>query len=319
MSATDADRERHGRLGHRRRRADVLIDGETIAAVGRAGVLRRGRADAEKVIDATRQVRDPRRHRRAHPHGAAVRRHVRLGHVRDRHARRGVGRRHHDRRHGRAAHRRERAGGPRRVAPQGRRQLRDRLRLPPDHRRGRRRVAEGDPLPHRARGRHELQAVHGLPRRVLQRRRPDPAGDADGRRVRRDDHDARRERHRDRRAGRPGARARRHRPAVPRRHAALRPGGRGDPPRDRAREGRRQRAALRRAHVGRRRARGDRGGAARGPERVRRDLPAVPVAHARGDAAAPGLRGREVGLLDAVALAERRAPPPGRPVARACA
>ena len=29
------------------------------------------------------------------------------------------------------------------------------------------------------RGHHQLQAVHGLPRRLLQRRRPDPAGDAD--------------------------------------------------------------------------------------------------------------------------------------------
>ena len=57
-------------------------------------------------------------------------------------------------------------------------------------------------LPRRQRGRHQLQAVHGLPRRVLQRRRPDPAGDADGRRVRGDDHDARRERHRHRRARR---------------------------------------------------------------------------------------------------------------------
>ena len=89
------------------------------------------------------------------------------------------------------------------MAPQGRRRVRDRLRLPPDHRRRRRRVAEGDAVPHRARGRDELQALHGLPGRVLQRRRPDPARDADGERVRRDDHDARRERHRDRRARSP--------------------------------------------------------------------------------------------------------------------
>ena len=57
--------------------------------------------------------------------------------------------------------------------------------LPPDHRRRRRGVAEGDDVPRRPRGHHQLQAVHGLPRRVLQRRRPDPAGHADGRRVRR--------------------------------------------------------------------------------------------------------------------------------------
>ena len=43
-----------------------------------------------------RQVRDPRRHRRAHPHGAAVRRHRRDRHLRDRHPRGGVGR-HDDR------------------------------------------------------------------------------------------------------------------------------------------------------------------------------------------------------------------------------
>ena len=82
--------------------------------------------------------------------------------------------------------------------------------LPPDRRRRRRRVAQGDALPHRARGRHQLQAVHGLPGRLLQRRRPDPAGHADRRRHRRHDHDARRERHRHRRARRsrrwPGAR-----------------------------------------------------------------------------------------------------------------
>ena len=39
---------------------------------------------ADETIDATRQVRDPGRDRRPHPHGAAVRRHVRQGHVRDR-------------------------------------------------------------------------------------------------------------------------------------------------------------------------------------------------------------------------------------------
>ncbi len=58
----------------------------------------------------------------------------------------------------------------------------------------------------------------------------------------------------------------------------------------------------------------DRRGPPRRPQRLRRDLPAVPVAHARGDAAAARLRGGEVGLLDAAALAERRAPPPGEPV-----
>ena len=82
------------------------------------------------MIDATRQVRDPRRSRRAHAHGAALRRHVRLGHVRDRHPRRSVGWHDHDHRLRRAARRRARAGRSRGLARQGRRQLRDRLRVP---------------------------------------------------------------------------------------------------------------------------------------------------------------------------------------------
>ena len=55
------------------------------------------------------------------------------------------------------------------------------------------------------RGRHQLQAVHGLSRRLLQRRRQGAARVPEGRRDRRADHDARRERHRDRRARRAGA------------------------------------------------------------------------------------------------------------------
>ena len=86
--------------------------------------------------------------------------------------------------------------------------VRHRLRVPPDHRRGRRRVAEGDGRAGR-RGHHELQAVHGLPRGLLQRRRADPACHADRGRQRRDDHDARRERHRDRRPRAAGAGPRR--------------------------------------------------------------------------------------------------------------
>ena len=171
-----------------------------------------------------------------------------------------------------------------RVAPQGRRRVRHRLRVPSDHRRRRRRVAEVDQVPHRARGRHQLQAVHGLSRRLLQRRRPDPARDADRVRVRRDDHDARRERHRDRRAGGSGAGPRRDRPEVPLLHAALAPGGRGDAPRHRAVAGGGQRAALHRSHVGGRRAGGGRRRASRRAQRVRRDLPAVPVADPGGHA-----------------------------------
>ena len=78
-------------------------------------------------------------------------------------------------------------------------------------------------------GRHLLQAVHGLPGRLLQRRRPDPARHAARRRERRADHDARRERHRDRRPGRAGAgRAARPTPATTARSA--RPCWRPRPP-----------------------------------------------------------------------------------------
>ena len=156
-----------------------------------------------------------------------------------------------------------------------------------------------DAVPHRARGHHQLQAVHGLPRRVLQRRRPDPEGHADGRRVRGDDHDARRERHRHRRARAAGARPRRDRPEVPQLHPAVAARGRGHAPRHRAQPRRRQRAAVHRAHVGRRRAQRGRRGAPRRPQRVRRDLPAVPVADARGDARQARLRGRQVGVQHA--------------------
>ena len=72
---------------------------------GREGRRARGdRINARRGLDRRhrhrrgRQVRHPRRRRRAHPHGAALRRHVRLRHLRDRHPRGGVGRHHHDRR-----------------------------------------------------------------------------------------------------------------------------------------------------------------------------------------------------------------------------
>ncbi len=184
--------------------ADVLIDGERIVALLEPGTTRLGvdlEASADTVIDAHGKYVVPGWRRRAHAHGAAVRRHPRVGHVRDRHSRGRVGRHDDDHRLRRATHRRARPGRSGGVARKGRRQLRDRLRLPPDHRRRRRRLAEGDGRA-RQRGHHELQAVHGLPRRLLLRRRPDPAGDADGGRQRIDDHDARRERHRDRRSRR---------------------------------------------------------------------------------------------------------------------
>ena len=125
--------------------ADVLVDGETIVALGH----RAGEHVGERGPDhrCERTLRHPRRHRRAHPHGAAVRRHLRQGHLRDGHA--GGRVRRHDQHHrlrgpvpGPIAPR-----GPRCVARQGRGQHRHRLRLPHDHERRQRFDARGDGQP----------------------------------------------------------------------------------------------------------------------------------------------------------------------------
>ena len=63
-------------------------------------------AHADRVVDATGKYVIPGGDRRAHAHGAAVRRHVRERHVRDRHAGRGVRRHDHDHRLRGPAHRR---------------------------------------------------------------------------------------------------------------------------------------------------------------------------------------------------------------------
>ncbi len=112
-------------------------------------------------------------------------------------------------------------------------------------------------------------------------------------RQRRHDHDARRERHRHRRARRPGARPRRDRPDVPRHHPAR--------ARLEAEATHRAiklaqvagRAALHRAHVGQAGA-SPTVAAARdhGLQRLRRDLPAVPLPRpSRTTSAAPGFEG----------------------------
>ena len=75
------------------RRPDRRRDDRPIGArPGRRGLT------ADETIDATGTLRHPGRHRRPHPHGAAVRRHVRQGHVRDGDAGRGVRRDDDDRR-----------------------------------------------------------------------------------------------------------------------------------------------------------------------------------------------------------------------------
>ncbi len=316
--ATTLITERHGRLAQRASApptcSSTARPSPPCSRPGRPTALG---ITADRDDRRHRQVRHPRRRRRAHPHGAALRRHRGVRHVRDRHDRRGVGRRHHDRRLRRAdagesvhdglAEWHRKADGNCAI-DYGFHQI---IGGVDDE------SLKAMTVPRRQRGHHQLQAVHGLPRGVLLRRRPDPAGDAERRRVRGDDHDARRERHRHRRARRAGARPRRDRPEVPLAHPPRRARGRGHPPGDPARQGRRQRAALHRAHVGVGGARGGRRGAARRPQRVRRDLPAVPLPDARGPARPARLRGRQVGVLDAAAL-EARAPP--RPTSgRACA
>ena len=95
------------------------------------------------------------------------------------------------------------------------------------------------------------------------------------------DHDARGERLGHRRARPAGARARRDRSVLPRHHPSVADRAGGHAPRDHARRHHR-RAAVRRARVGEAGARPHRRGAQRRAERVRRDLPAVPVPVAGG-------------------------------------
>ena len=159
--------------------ADVLVDGETIAQIGGGPGGERG--DRGRDHRRGGQVRDPGRDRRPHPHGAAVRRHLREGHVRDRDARGRV--RRDDVRRGLRGpvEGPEPARGPRRLAREGRGERGRRLRVPHDHERRQRRHARRDG-PAGRRGHPRLQAVHGLPGRVLQRRRRDLPGDAADRR-----------------------------------------------------------------------------------------------------------------------------------------
>ena len=120
-----------------RRSPRVLAPGSTLLGAD----LER---DVDQVVDATGKYVIPGGIDAAHPHGAAVRRHRRLGHLRDRYPGRGLGRHHHDHRLRGAALRRAGRGRAGRLARQGRGQLRDRLRLPPDHRRHRRVQPQGD-------------------------------------------------------------------------------------------------------------------------------------------------------------------------------
>ena len=117
----------------------------------------------------------------------------------------------------------------------------DRRGLP--HRRHRsegRRDARG-PREAPRRGRHLVQALHGLQGRHHGRRRDALQDDAGRRRHRRARHGARGERRRDRRARQEGARRGQDRPRLARAHAPADHRGRGDEPRDPARARRRVR------------------------------------------------------------------------------
>ncbi len=153
---------------------------------GRQGDRRRG------------ELRHPRRHRRPHAPGHAVHGHGGARRLRDRDHRRGA-RRNDDRRRLRHPVARRIAG---RRAPdlarEGRGEGGHRLRLSHDHVRRERRVDRGDGEPRPGRH-HVLQALHRLPGRPLQRRRPDPPRDAARARPRRARFIARGERHRDQR------------------------------------------------------------------------------------------------------------------------
>ena len=99
---------RHDRLRDRPVQADVLVDGETIAAVVAPGDTALGgdlAATVDTVIDATGKYVIPGGVDVPYPHGAAVRRDQRLGHLRDRHDGGRMGRDDDDHRLRRPAHR----------------------------------------------------------------------------------------------------------------------------------------------------------------------------------------------------------------------
>ncbi len=265
----------------------LIKNGTVVTATDKyvGDVLDRGRAhrhDRHVPVDAGRpghrrhgQARAARRHRRAHAPGHALWRHDVGRRLRVRHHRRRL--RRHD------VHRRFRDSvqgpdpAPRLgdVDAQGRGQGRHRLRLPHDHHRAHRSGGDRDGRAGGA-GRHLVQAVHGLSRRVHARRREHLQGAAEDREKRRHHLHARRKRRRHRRAREEGAGRGQDRAEVPRAHPARACRGRGDASRHRAgRDGRR--AHLHRASVGRRSPRDGHRSTRPRPAGVRRDLPAVPV------------------------------------------
>ena len=229
-----------------------------------------------------------------------------IGHLRDRYGRGGVRRDDDDHRLRRPAPRRNVRQSPRRVVRQGGGPVRvdyafhmilggvDDAAL-----------KEMDTP--RRRGHHQLQAVHGLSRRLLHRRRPDPARHAEGGGQRRDDLDARRERHRHRRDRRAGGGAR----ARPRRCTTASPGRprwRARPPTARSSWRWSPAAPVYFVHLSASEALATVAEARdRRPQRVRRDVPAVPVPQPRGPPRRAGVRRRRLRVLAAAAV-QARAP-----------
>ena len=163
---------------------------------------------------------------------------------------------------------------------------------------------------HARRGRHELQALHGLQGRDHGRRRDALPGHADRRRHGRARDGARRARGLHRRPRQAGARRGQDRPDLARAHAPARDRGRGDEPGGSARARGRLRP-LRRPRLLQGVDRPDRARQGARLERARRDLHAV-LLRGRDVPRAARLRGREVRLHAAPA----REGEPGAPLAR---
>ena len=286
--------------------ADIFIEGERISLIGESLDLA-----ADKVIDASGQVRPAGRRRPAHPSRDAVARRdddrrLRVGPYRCR------VRRHDDARRllhpGQGADVRRRTRG---LACEARGQGADRQRVPHrGHRPARGRHARGARTPAGGARRHVLQALHGLQGLADGRRRDAVQDDAGCGRDRRARDGARRERRRDRGADDRGGRRRQHLAELPRADPAARARRRGDEPRHPARA-RRRLAALRRPRLVQGVGRADRARTRQGLERLGRDVHAV-LLHRPVVPRPARLRGREV-RLHAAASPEGE---PGHPLER---
>ena len=249
---------------------DVLVEGERISTIGTSLTM-----PADRVIDASGKLRAAGRHRRSHPPRHAVRRieisrRLRVGHDCGSVRRHDVDRRFRDPVQGTDAA--PRLGD---VDAEGRGQGRDRLRLPHDRDRSDRPGRERDGRA-RAPGRHLVQALHGLSRRVHARRREHLQSAAENGQERRHDLHARREWRRHRRAREKGARRGQDCAEVSRADATAASGSGGHAPGDRARRDCR-RSHLHRPPLGRRGAGDGHRSTRPRPACIRGDLPAVPV------------------------------------------